>query len=157
MKTPGKLSMFMNWVAIAFAGSLVVVTFIFSYMVLSPVDVLTDWKVSVENKTYHPTDDIYLNVEYKKIRPVSGDTYYYLECENPSRGLVRYPISIVEANRPEGSGVVQQPLRIPPTIPDLPRQCRIAISVEYIIYTFRSFAENNQTNWFTVDEVRPLQ
>lgn len=147
-----KLIKVINILALAFAGSLVAVSLAFAYALLSPIDVVQGWKITVDEQTYRPGDSIVMHASYKKTRDVSGTAYYYLECKNPNGNLVRYPMSQTEGNRAKGEGKIDVPMKIPGEVPNLPTMCRIAVSVDYSIYTFRKFTENNATNEFRVEE-----
>lgn len=141
-----------NWLSLLFAGAIVFASLAFAYVLLVPLDVLNNWTLKVEDKVYHSGDEIVLNVTYTKERDVTGKSYYYLECKRPNGANVRFPMSQSEGNRPKGSGNTDLTLRIPSDIPDLPTSCRIAVSIDYNIYTFRKFTENNISNDFRVEE-----
>jgi hypothetical protein len=146
-----KIIRLVNWLSLVFAATLVTVAFTFAYVLVSPLDVITDWTLRMDPGTYTPGQEVTLHGSYKKLRDVTGAAYYYLECKTPKGSLVRYPIVQTEGNRPKGSGEIDTPLQLP-SIPTLPAQCRVAVSVDYTIYTFRKFTENNQSNYFEVKE-----
>lgn len=141
-----------NWLSMTFAVSLVLSSLAFAYVLLAPIDVVTDWELRVEDQTYHPGDDIIVHASYKKLKDVNGTAYYYLECETDRDTLVRYPINQTEGNRPKGTGQTDILLQIPSALPSPTARCRIAVSVGYNIYTFRKFVENNESNYFNVAE-----
>lgn len=142
----------MNWLSMAFAVCLVVSAMIFAYILLTPIDVVTDWKLHVDPGTYHTGDEIVVHASYKKLKDVSGTAYYYLECKTERGSLARYPLSQTEGNRARGTGEIDTQLHLPSDLPGLPTECRIFVSVDYTIYTFRKFVENNASNYFEVKE-----
>ncbi|MGW6120425.1 hypothetical protein ACWFRF_15390 [Nocardia sp. NPDC055165] len=139
-----------NFLAFAFAGALVTASLALAYALLAPIDVVQDWKISVEDREYALGDEFVIQASYKKVMEVTGTAYYYVDCQNQRGSISRYPISQSEGNRRAGSGSTEIPMRLPTAIPGLPARCRAAISVDYNIYTFRKFTENNESNWFTV-------
>lgn len=141
-----------NWLALVFSAGIVFCSLVFAYVLLTPVDVLDTWTIDVSEKSYHPAEEVNVHSVYKKVRNTTGKAYYYLECENAKGRLVRYPISQTEGNKPSGQGDIEIPLKLPENIPDLPNQCRVVISVDYRIYTFRNHTENAQTNWFRMEK-----
>lgn len=142
----------LNWLSLVFAATLVTISFVFAYVMLAPVDVLKQWQVHVDEKAYHPGDDVVLHVNYQKVREATGTSYRYLECRTPRGSLERYPISQAEANRGSGIGSADVVVKLPSRVPNLPAQCRIALAVEYTIYTFRIHPEHAESNYFEVKE-----
>lgn len=145
------ISSAINWVSLIFSVCIVLSSLVFAYVLLVPIDVLESWRISAKDQVYKPGESITLESSYVKAMDVNGSVYYYLECENGGR-LARYPLSQSEGNRSAGRGDVEITLRLPSSIPKLPAQCRIAVSVDYKIYTFRTFTEKTESNWFKVEE-----
>lgn len=139
-----------NWVSLAFAASLVVGSLVFAYVLLVPIDVVRNWKLTSDKGVYHAGETIEVEASYDKLMDVNGVSYYYLECQNPNGSLIRYPIQETEGNRPRGVGRIAIPLRIPEQISGLPATCHITISVDYTVYSFRKVTENNNSNDFEV-------
>ncbi len=141
-----------NWLSLVFAVSLVLASLVFAYILLVPIDVVTNWKLHVDPNTYQPGDEVVVHASYKKLKNVGGQAFYYLECKTERGSLARYPLSQTEASRPQGEGEIDTPLHLPSDLPGLPTECRIYVSVDYTIYTFRKFVENNASNYFEVKE-----
>ena len=139
-----------NWLSLIFAATLVLASLIFAYILLAPIDVVANWKLHVDPATYHQDDEITVHASYKKLKDVTGTAYYYLECKTERGSLVRNPLNQTEASRAKGSGEIDTPLHLPSDLPGLPTECRVYISVDYTIYTFRKFTENNASNYFKV-------
>lgn len=123
------------------------------YLVFSPVDVLENWSLRVKEETYETGQDIVGTSEFTKIRAVTGIAKRYIECKNAEgRFNNRILISEGRADRPPEIRGTDVYLKIPQTIPNLPVRCRIAITVEYEIYSFRKHLETNISNEFNVKQ-----
>lgn len=147
----------LNWLSLCLAGALLLTSLTFSYLLVAPVDILDNvsWKLTVPNGVYKLGDTFTMEVDYKKLRDITGKPYFYMECLTQSGSLKRYPAYSLEAgNRSKGVGQADVTIQLPKDAPllKLPTQCRVAVVVDYEIYSFRKFTEHNQSNYFEVTE-----
>ncbi len=144
-----------KWLAILASASILGVLLAGLYTAFWPVDVLKNWTITVPNASYQAGDTITLRSQYTKVSGVSGKAFRYLECHQNSV-WVRYALQSAEANRPpsratQATGLV---LELPSDLPNLPMTCRVTISIDYEIYSFRKFNEYNASNTF---DLQPRQ
>lgn len=138
----------LSWIA---SLGLVSAAVFIAYIVLFPVDVLTNWKLTISKDTYYPGDVVVIESTYTKNATVTGTAKRYLECKNQSGVLLRYELNQAVANRSSaqltGTGVTV-------TIPDrlaeitLPTDCFFSIGIEYDVYPRRAEYEYNRTQDF---------
>lgn len=135
--------------------SLVSAALFIAYIVLFPVDVITNWKLSIPKTEYTLGETVVIESLYtKKINtPRDSQSERYLECKNANGIYIRYLLNKAAANRAAspstGTGVVV-------TIPDklaelnLPTSCFFSIAINYNVYPRRAEAEYNRTQNFTL-------
>ena len=124
-------------------------------LILSPVDVLKDWRISVPDKVY-VNKEFNVTSSSEKVRAVTGWSNRSIECKNTSGNYVNYPLSSAPANKKAGpKGTVDFPVQIPDTVPDLPSQCRYTTNICYDINVIRKFCEFAVSNDFTLYKTEP--
>jgi len=64
------LQRLLNWVSMIFATSLVISSFVFAYILLTPIDVVTDWRLHVDPTTHHTGSEVVVHATYKKLKNV---------------------------------------------------------------------------------------
>jgi len=129
---------------------LVLLIGLLSWGLFGPVDVLTNWTITVPDKVYVGKQ---FNVESKldKVKPVVGHSYRAVECQNKDGNPVSYPLNGALANRdPEESGTHTYSVMIDNIVPDLPASCVYTVNVCYNINFLRNFCEFNHSNRFTL-------
>lgn len=132
-------------------GAVIFSALLFTYVTVVPLDILQDWKLTVDKSQYKIGDDILVRSEFKKIRSVTGIAKRYIECKNTSGKFSnRVQANEASADRPVGSGGSDLYLTIPDNIPNLPATCRISVVVEYEIYAFRKHTESTKSGEFIV-------
>lgn len=141
-----------NYVSFAFSGLLVLTTLYLMLILLIPVDILKNWRITTENKIYHPGSRVVLEVEYEKIRESAATTYYSLECKRINGSHRTYSLFQVEAKKAKSKGTVKVPVDLPRIILDLPTECRISVKAYYHVFSIRDVLEENVSNYFTVKE-----
>lgn len=139
-----------NWLSAVFAITVIGLSVAFAWAVLSPVDVLKDWHLTVPQSSYRAGADVDVLSTFIKTRSVSGTSYRFLECFNTNQSLSRYPIDQVDSNKPARAGSAIVALKLPDNLPNLPVSCHINITVVYNIHSFRKVTETNVTNNFQV-------
>lgn len=146
-----KLTKLTNGFFYVVTALLLVSSALFIYIAVSPVDVLQNWTVTTPQEA-HPGEVVTLTIKYRKVRAVSGPSFRELECKNINESTSRYPIDRSLGNRPvtmDGqTNTIEVDVQLPDNVPNLPRTCHITTTVNYTIYTFRTFTEFNQSNDF---------
>jgi hypothetical protein len=141
--------------SILFSGSIIFQTHQEDKLRNAKVDVLKDWKISIDdNRTYQPGDVITINSIFKKLINVKGESHRYFQCYKP--GTKDWD-SYIEANRNSGTAVPTNNGRsaytvvVPLNLGKLPNTCRIYVITTYNVDEYhRAFQEIAYTNSFTV-------
>lgn len=124
-------------------------TAVFLYLFVAPMPVLKNWRIVAPAGNYHVGDTIIIQSLFTKLRPVDGVAHRSLECTGAQGADVAYPVNIATANHvAQAKAGVGIPIVIP-LIPT-PTKCRLAISIEYKIYPFRTVTEFATSNQFNV-------
>jgi hypothetical protein len=149
MKKPFNVKHALVLVAVGF---IMLSSVVFVYTALIPVDVLKNWTLSTDNKTYTEGDVIILTSVSEKLMSVNGTARRYIECKAQTTGSSWYrtPVNEVDVDRQPGKTSTASRVQIPNNIQGLPNTCRLYITVEYRIYYYRSFTEFATTNEFQV-------
>lgn len=86
---------------------------------------------------------------FTKLRDVNGVSHRTLVCDNSAGSQVVYPINDAIANH---AAQTKAGVGIPITIPLVvtPATCKVAISIEYKVYPFRTVTEYATSNSFRV-------
>lgn len=130
------------------AGGIVTLSGVF--LLTHSVDVLQNWVLMLPAGDIHEGDTVTLSSQYTKVRSVSGVATRYIECKNPTRLIIRYPLNTAVADRALGNSGTGITLALPDTIPNTPTQCRFSINVLYHIYPGRDAVEFVASKWFTL-------
>lgn len=135
-------------------GAILLSGALFAFMALAPVDVLSNWSLSVDaSKQYPEGSTIVVETRFNKLRSVTGISKRYIVCDTPNRSNVRIPVNEAAADRSQSKNNNELIyLAIPQSIPSLPSTCQIEIVIEYTIYSFRKHVESVKSNSFTVIE-----
>lgn len=127
---------------------------LFAYMALSPIDILQNWKLTVDtSKEYKEGSVLTVNTQFDKVRSITGISKRYIICDTPNNANVRFPLNEADADRGETvSNREQIYFTIPTTLPSLPANCEVEIVIEYTVYSFRKHLEIQRSNPFKVIE-----
>lgn len=119
------------------------------YLFLVPAPVLRDWHVTAPTGNFRVGDTIIVQSLFTKLRPVDGVSHRTLICNHRGGSEVAYPVNDAVANHRAQSGAG---VGIPVTIPLVvtPAKCKLAISIEYKVYPFRTVTEYGTSNSFNV-------
>lgn len=130
--------------------SAVLIVILLTYILAGPVDVIKNstWSLTTDKTSYVLGDTVTIHVVADKLRAVQGNFIRTIECKSNTGSFISYHIADSTSNRSKGHVVTDIPIKIPFIIATLPSTCRIAFTIEYRIYTFRSFSEYNFTNTF---------
>lgn len=132
-------------VGYAFAAACLGASFTLAYSLLAPVDVLKDWTLTTKEMTYNNGSEITVISRLTKVMDVRGRSERFLICGNQA-----YPINEAIASSGFGSRQTKLNMILPDNVPNLPKKCHIDIVVNYQIYGYRPFQEEQSTNEFTV-------
>lgn len=121
----------------------------------SPVDVLRDWKITVDSsKTYKPGEPVPITSTFKKLVNSKGETVRYFQCYKP--GTTDWD-SYIQANKntgtasPTTNGKAIYTAVVPLNLGILPNTCRIYVVTTYNVNKYHpAFQETNYSNTFTV-------
>ncbi len=144
----------LTWVA---SIGLVVSALFIAFVILFPVDVLTNWKIRIAKDHYTLGETVVIESLYTKNieSSVHSVVTRYLECKNGNGVYVRYELNQALATAPQnisgGTGII---VKIPEDIAevDLPTDCYFAISVDYDISPRRAKAEYNRSQNFVLSK-----
>lgn len=133
----------------ALAAAIFLTTAVFLYLFIAPINVLQNWRVVAPTGNYKVGDTIIVQSLFTKLRPVDGVSHRSLVCTGAAGASVAYPVNAAVANHPAahkaGVGV---PIVIP--LVPTPTKCKLAISIEYKVYPFRTITEFATSNSFNV-------
>jgi hypothetical protein len=147
----------MNVLLYASSVAILIFSLLFAYLAFAPLNVLNDWQIIVDGSVHHPGETVSVVSQYKKLKNVSGLASRYLECKNFNGSYTRYPVSTAKANRSAGTTATGVFIKIPTNIPGLPTKCRVSISIDYKVYTFRTATEANSSKDFSlVNEISSI-
>jgi len=150
-------------VAYILASTLLVLSLTFSFITLSPVDVLQNWsQQTVEQPangqlpTFQEGDTVKINTTSNKIRDIDGERTVYIDCiqdgiEN------RYNVSTASVGRELGQKTSEISYIIPYGISNLPQTCHFSTFINYNVYGIRDHEESVKTNDFIVMRRNPTQ
>jgi hypothetical protein len=142
MKLPSKSSIVTN---IMFALSIII--FLSTVIFTMRIDVVKDWRLELPQGEIHAGDTIVVSSMYTKLRDVSGESKRYVECKNQNGVPIRYEINQAVANRKSGKGGTGIEIVVP-DIPNLPKMCKIQVSICYKVIPLKCSYENNETTEF---------
>lgn len=130
--------------AIIFSGTAIVL-----YLLVSPIQVLSDWRVEAPSGSYHIGDIIVVQSIFTKLKDVHGVSTRTLVCDNLQGSTVSYPINsaaaVSVAKKKTGVGIT---IVIPEVV--TPAKCSVNISIEYKVYPFKTVTEFATSNQFNV-------
>lgn len=129
-------------------GLIALATLLFAYTIFAPVDVLKNWTITTDKTMYSVGDTIVSTSRYNKVMSVNGQSKRYIECLNQIGSWVRYPVLEQTADRKQGQGQTSTSTHISGVVPNVDTTCRIYTQVEYTIYMYRPFREENVSNEF---------
>lgn len=132
------------------AVALLLAALLFIYVTFVPVEVLKVWKITIPDKTYTAGEELVITSEYEKTRSVSGVAHQYVECLNINGAYRQYHVSQSNASNGAGRGKVDTALVIPQDIPNLPTTCRVFLSVDYTVFSFRKVTHTARSMEFTL-------
>lgn len=144
------------WVANTVAAALILSAVIFAYAMFSPVDVLQNWTTKTQEPSYKTGDTVSIISHFEKVRDVDGVASRFLECRNKQGSYTQYPLTQTQASRASGRGNTIITVKLPLAVSELPTSCRVAIVVQYKIYSFRTHLERSSTNSFTLESSKIL-
>lgn len=131
--------------AIAILCATALATFLF----IAPETVLKDWRVVAPTGNYHVGETIVVQSLFTKLKDVDGVSHRSLLCTDPQGATVAYMINDAIANhQAQSKAGVGVPVTIPLVV--TPTKCKLAISIEYKIYPFRTITEYATSNSFNV-------
>lgn len=131
-------------------GLVVLAVFTFAVILLAPITILRDWRITVPNTVYHLGGTIQLHTTSHKLRKAGGPVERTIECDKGKDSTVSYPLNNSQAKGAPGLNHSTYELKIPLNITNLPTTCRVVIAVDYQIYGFRHITENTVSNDFRV-------
>lgn len=140
----------LNAVLYALSGAIVIASLVVSYLFIAPVDVLKDWQIILPDNELHVGEEVVLQSQYTKLKPVKGTAVRYVECENDRGIFIRYPLNEATADRAPGLGGTGIVVKLPETVPDLPARCKFSIVIVYRVYPFRDVTEFVSSKEFTL-------
>jgi len=128
--------------------SIIVIGCVLIYKLLAPVDVLSNWRLTIPAGPHYPGETITVDSHYQKLRNVTGTAYRYIDCKNDRGTYTRYPINNSPANNSAGvsrsTGIF---IKIPSDIL-VPTTCHISILVNYKVNALRTQPEFTTSNEF---------
>lgn len=131
------------------AAAIFVAIAVFIFLLITPIDVLSNWHVVAPEGSFKVGDTIVVQSLFTKKRNVDGMSHRSLLCDNATGSEVAYPVNDAVANHAAqakaGVGIL---VTIPPIV--APATCKLAISIEYKVYPFRTVTEFATSNTFKV-------
>lgn len=124
------------------------------YLLTKPINVLTDWKVSVTKKEYYPAETLKFTSKAVKLIDAQGHATRYLDCPSDNNQSDRIELPSLPVNRKAGATPLKtNQIDLPKAsrFNTLPRECRLHIDVCYLnVIVWRDKCESNETDLFTV-------
>lgn len=140
---------FANAALYALATAIFVATIVVVYLLVAPIRVLNNWRIIAPEGQFKIGDTIVVQSLFNKTREVDGMAHRTLICSNSSGAEVAYPINDAIANhQAQNKAGVGIPITIPLIV--TPSVCKLAISIEYKVYPFRTVTEYTTSNLFKV-------
>lgn len=131
------------------AAAIFMTTAVFLYLFVAPINVLSNWRIVAPAGNYHVGDTVIVQSLFTKLRSVDGVSHRSLICTGAQGSSVAYPVNQAVANHAAQSKAgVGIPI-IVPLVP-VPTKCKLAISIEYKVYPFRTVTEFATSNSFNV-------
>lgn len=138
-----------NMAMYVLAASIFGATALLLILFLRPINVLSNWSIVAPTDDAHIGQTIVVQSLFTKLRAVNGTAHRTLICNNSAGAEVAYPINDAVANHAaqqhSGVGI---PIVIPTVV--VPAKCKLAISIEYQVYPFRTVTEFATSNQFNV-------
>lgn len=122
-------------------------TFMALYIAFIPIQVLTDWHVTVPEQSYNRGDTVHVTSVANKIRPAAGKVTRVLECDQPGDRTTSYTLNSSDAANRVGYTNRSYDIVLPRAITYTPTNCRIIITINYKVFSeLRTVSESTVSN-----------
>jgi hypothetical protein len=126
-------------------GLILLCIVVLDFLLFWPVDVLQDWHIHVEPKTYRRGETLAITSTFTKVREAKAEASRYLKCSG-----TKYPVSESQGGRKPGTATRELAAIVPDTVP-VPSTCSFGIEATYRIYGIRRHTETQNSNMFEVN------
>ncbi len=130
--------------------ALLAATSLIILLLLLPVSVVTDWKLTTDKGSYSVGDQIMLTSEYNKHYNLKANSNRSLNCDAPN-GSVTYPILFSYAGKGIGKHTTISKIVIPEIDNRQPVKCRVNIDLIYVVAGVKPVKQSNISNDFWIN------